>query len=153
MLILVIVLTTITPGNDLDGLSGTPEQHRLAADIADACQLDSLLVWSIIQSESAWDSLARSSEDCLGLMQILPKYHGNLPDLMYFDQEFNLNMGCHYLVGLLKKFEGNLAQALTGYNYGPYHWVTINKRTSEYAREVIKRINKWRAKCLTNVIG
>lgn len=150
-LIAIAVLTTITPSDDLDGLGGTDEQHRLAAEIADAYCLDSLLVWSIIQSESAWDSLARSSGYCLGLMQILPKYHGNFPDSLYFDQEFNLNVGCAYLVELLKMFDGNLEQALTGYNYGPYHKVTIKRRTSGYAREIKERINKWKSK--NNVIG
>ncbi len=144
MLVIIAVLTTITPSIELEGLSGTPEQHRLAAEIADAFDLDSLLIWSVIQSESAWDSLARSSERCLGLMQILPKYHGNFPDLMYFDQEFNLNMGCYYLAELLKRFEGNLLQALTAYNYGPNHRVTIKRGTSGYAREIIKRITNWK---------
>ncbi len=143
-MIAIAVLTVITPGIELEGLSGTPEQHRLVADIADAFNLDSLLVWAIIQSESAWNPLARSSEHCLGLMQILPKYHGNFPDSMYFDQEFNLNVGCMYLAELLEKFDGDLEQALTGYNYGPNHRVTIKQGTSGYAREVIKRINKWR---------
>jgi len=140
----LIIMVITTPFADLDGLTGTDDQHQLAAEIAVAYELDSLLVWAVIQAESAWNPKARSVENCLGLMQIYPKYHGGLPDSLYLQEELNLNLGCAYLSKLLKMFDGNLEQALTAYNYGPHHLVTLNRRTSGYALRVLDLYNRWR---------
>ena len=144
LILLIAIIFNVTPVDSLKDLGGTDAQHRLASEIAGAYYLDSLLVWSVIQSESAWDSLARSSKDCLGLMQLRPKFHGNLPDSMYYDQEFNLNAGCFYLGMLIDKFNGDVDKALTGYNYGPWHKVTRQIGTSAYARKILERVDKWR---------
>lgn len=143
IIIIMLCLAICVPVYALKGLSGLPVQHHHAASIAQAHGLDSLLVWAVIQVESAWDSLARSSEGCLGLMQINPPFHGNLPDSQYFRSELSLEIGCAYLRKLLTMFDGDLSRSLTGYNYGEYHSVTRRRGTSSYSDRVLSLYTAW----------
>lgn len=143
-ILIVTFLFSVSPTANYVGLNGTPAQHLLAKCIADGHGLDPLLVWAIIQVESNWDSTARSSEGCLGLMQLNHRYHGvKRPEATLFRQAINVEMGCAYLVVLRDMYPGSLHRQLTAYNYGPNHWVTRIVGTSGYAERVLALVHEW----------
>lgn len=90
--------------------------------------VDPLLVAALIRQESAWDTTARSRVGALGLMQMMPatatlvaRSLGLRPwnSTRLYDPNTSLRMGTYYLAQTLRKFDGNLAHALAGYNAGP----------------------------------
>lgn len=88
-------------------------------------RLDPYLVMALIRRESAFNPRATSPSNARGLMQILPttatrsrRYRSTVARRLY-DPAYNVRFGCAYLRQLLKRFHGNLAQALAAYNAGP----------------------------------
>lgn len=86
-------------------------------------QIDPILVLSLTKQESAFDQNARSSSGAMGLMQMMPftaiDVDPTLFQMQVVDPEENIRLGVRYLSRLLKKFNGNIALALAGYNAGP----------------------------------
>lgn len=89
-------------------------------------QIDSCLIASIINTESGFDSNAKSNKGALGLMQILPstanwickKYNIEYQnENTLFDPQKNILIGCQYLQYLMQKFD-NTDTALCAYNAG-----------------------------------
>jgi soluble lytic murein transglycosylase len=102
--------------------------------------VDPLLVAALIRQESAWDTTARSRVGALGLMQMMPATATLVARSLgvrrwnsakLYDPETNLRFGTHYLAQTLRKFEGNLAHALAGYNAGPNRVGTWSTPESE----------------------
>ncbi len=90
--------------------------------------LDPFLVAAIIRQESAYNPKALSYANARGLMQVIPatgkrvaKQLGlkNFNTARLYDPELSIAIGTTYLAGLLKKFDGDLARAIAGYNAGP----------------------------------
>lgn len=88
--------------------------------------IDSCLIASIINTESGFDSNAKSNKGALGLMQILPstanwickKYNIEYQnENTLFDPQKNILIGCQYLQYLMQKFD-NTDTALCAYNAG-----------------------------------
>jgi len=89
--------------------------------------LEPSLVLAVMEVESAYDPLAISPKNALGLMQILPStgralarrlglaWHG--PDTL-FDPVVNTRLGIAYLEQLRDRF-GNVHLAIAAYNWGP----------------------------------
>lgn len=81
--------------------------------------LDPLLVWAIIDTESAWQPKAISKVGAQGLMQLMP---GTAKDLNVddpFNPEENIRGGTEYMRFLLQMFNDDLDTALAAYNVGP----------------------------------
>lgn len=127
----------------LSGIGGTAEQRSRAVSIATAYGIDPIEVLAVVQVESNWVPDAESSEGCMGLMQINPRYHGQLPDSLYFREELNLELGVAYLSWLHEKFAGDQERVWTGYNWGPYHRQTKKWGSSRYARKVAHLVAQW----------
>ena len=95
-------------------------------------RMDPVLVLSLIKQESAFLGEALSHAGAVGLMQVMPftaievDTELRLVDLPKNDR--NLRIGTKYISSVLKKFDGNIAFALAGYNAGP-HRVTQWKKT------------------------
>jgi soluble lytic murein transglycosylase len=114
---------------DLIGL-GFPQAHQvLIEENAKRQRLESVLVKSLIRQESAFNVLARSKSNALGLMQLIPptatEVAGelgmkdvNVPDDL-FSPRVNLQMGTYYIRKMLNEFDGNVPMALAAYNAGP----------------------------------
>ena len=90
--------------------------------------VDPHLVAAVIKNESAFDPQRRSSEGAIGLMQVLPSTAMLVVDEMglgdfsegdLFTPSFNIQVGSHYLAGLLSDFAGDEVAALAAYNAGP----------------------------------
>ncbi len=95
------------------------------------------LVLALIRQESAFLEDARSVSNAIGLMQLLPAtaaeeagYRGNPADLVprLKAPEFNLPLGCRYLVKQYRYFDRKMALALAAYNGGPRRIRDVNRR-------------------------
>lgn len=102
--------------------------------------VDPLLVAALIRQESAWDTTARSRVGALGLMQMMPATATLVARSLgvsawnstrLYDPEMNLRFGTYYLAQTLRKFDGNLAHALAGYNAGPNRIAAWSTPSSE----------------------
>jgi len=100
---------------------------------------DPALILSIIRQESEFDMSANSHAGAKGLMQLMPytaklvSKQAKLPyskSRLTTDPEYNINLGSHYIAGLLMEYEGAYPFAIAAYNAGPNRvkrWKKINK--------------------------
>tara|TARA_B110000196_G_scaffold312952_1_gene318903 strand:- start:11 stop:2299 length:2289 start_codon:yes stop_codon:yes gene_type:complete len=100
---------------------------------------DSALILSIIRQESEFDMSANSHAGAQGLMQLMPytaKLVSKQAKLPYSksrltrDPEYNINLGSHYIAGLILNYDGAYPFAIAAYNAGPKrvkYWKKINK--------------------------
>jgi len=100
---------------------------------------ESSLILSIIRQESEFDIKANSHAGAKGLMQLMPytaKLVSKQAKLPYSksrltrDPEYNINLGSHYIAGLILEYEGSYPFAIAAYNAGPKrvrYWKKINK--------------------------
>ena len=100
---------------------------------------DNALILSIIRQESEFDLSANSHAGAKGLMQLMPytaKLVAKQAKLPYSksrlttDAEYNINLGSHYIAGLILEYDGAYPFAVAAYNAGPKrvrYWKKINK--------------------------
>ena len=100
---------------------------------------DSAFILSIIRQESEFDLSANSHAGAKGLMQLMPytaklvSKQAKLPysrSRLTSDPEYNINLGSHYIAGLILNYEGAYPFAIAAYNAGPNrvkYWKKINK--------------------------
>lgn len=90
---------------------------------ADAHGIPAPVAYLLVETESAFDSMAVSSADAIGLTQVLPSTAKRIwPGLQredLFNSRLNLHLGFYYLSTLVERFDGNYRLALLGYNRGP----------------------------------
>ena len=100
---------------------------------------ESAFILSIIRQESEFDLSANSHAGAKGLMQLMPytaKLVAKQAKLLYvksrltIDPEYNINLGSHYVAGLILDYDGAYPFAIAAYNAGPNrvkYWKKINK--------------------------
>ncbi len=100
---------------------------------------ETAFILSIIRQESEFDLSANSHAGAKGLMQLMPytaKLVAKQAKLPYSksrltsDPEYNINLGSHYIAGLILEYEGAYPFAIAAYNAGPKrvrYWKKINK--------------------------
>ena len=100
---------------------------------------ESAFILSIIRQESEFDISAYSHAGAKGLMQLMTytaKVVAKQAKLPYSksrlttDPEYNVNLGSHYIAGLILEYEGSYPFAIAAYNAGPKrvrYWKKINK--------------------------
>ena len=100
---------------------------------------ESAFILSIIRQESEFDMTANSHAGAQGLMQLMPytaKLVSKQAKLPYSksrltkDPEYNINLGSHYIAGLILEYDGAYPFAIAAYNAGPNrvkYWKKINK--------------------------
>jgi len=100
---------------------------------------DSAFILSIIRQESEFDTSAHSHAGAQGLMQLMTytaKVVAKQAKLPYSksrltsDPEYNVNLGSHYIAGLILEYDGSYPFAIAAYNAGPKrvrYWKKINK--------------------------
>ena len=96
-------------------------------------------ILSVIRQESEFDMSANSHAGAKGLMQLMPytaKLVSKQAKLPYSksrltkDPEYNINLGSHYIAGLILEYDGAYPFAVAAYNAGPKrvkYWKKINK--------------------------
>lgn len=100
---------------------------------ADAYELDPLLVYSFIRTESGFDSAAQSSVGARGLMQMTEETFDWLrakiapEETLTFDSlyepEVSIRFGCYYLHLCLVRYGGDVSTAAAAYHSG---WGTVD---------------------------
>ncbi len=100
---------------------------------------ESAFILSIIRQESEFDLSANSSAGAKGMMQLMPytaKIVAKQAKLPYSksrltsDPEYNINLGSHYIAGLILEYDGAYPFAIAAYNAGPKrvkYWKKLNK--------------------------
>ena len=100
---------------------------------------ESAFILSIIRQESEFDTSAYSRAGAKGLMQLMTytarvvAKQAKLPyskSKLTTDPEYNVNLGSHYIAGLILEYEGSYPFAIAAYNAGPKrvrYWKKINK--------------------------
>ena len=98
--------------------------------------VDPALVAAVILQESRFDPKAQSGMGAQGLMQFMPgtaatmaKETGHWPKYDIFDPETSIEFGAAHIRDLLVKYNGNVQQALVGYNAGTGtadSWISAN---------------------------
>ena len=100
---------------------------------------ESAFILSIIRQESEFDLSANSHAGAKGLMQLMPytaKLVAKQAKLPYSrsrlttDAEYNINLGSHYIAGLILEYDGAYPFAIAAYNAGPKrvrYWKRLNK--------------------------
>ena len=100
---------------------------------------ESAFILSIIRQESEFDTSAHSHAGAQGLMQLMTytaKVVAKQAKLPYSkskltsDPEYNVNLGSHYIAGLILEYDGAYPFAIAAYNAGPKrvrYWKKINK--------------------------
>jgi hypothetical protein len=81
--------------------------------------IDSRLVQSIMQVESAYNARAVSRTGARGLMQLMPDTAKLMRVDDSFDVEQNIRGGVAYLRQMIDRFDGRLELAIAAYNAGP----------------------------------
>ena len=96
-------------------------------------------ILSLIRQESEFDMTANSHAGAQGLMQLMPytaklvSKQAKLPyskSRLTSDPEYNINLGSHYIAGLILQYDGAYPFATAAYNAGPNrvkYWKKINK--------------------------
>jgi soluble lytic murein transglycosylase-like protein len=80
--------------------------------------IDQAIVRAVIHAESAFEPHAISAAGAQGLMQLMPATAVRFGVHDAFDAAQNIRGGVQYLAWLLRRFNGNLDEALAGYNAG-----------------------------------
>jgi soluble lytic murein transglycosylase len=100
---------------------------------------EAAFILSIIRQESEFDLSANSHAGAKGLMQLMPytaklvSKQAKLPyskSRLTTDPEYNINLGSHYIAGLILEYDGAYPFAVAAYNAGPKrvkYWKKINK--------------------------
>lgn len=89
-------------------INRTAEKHGLSSD----------LLMAVATAESSLNPNAVSPMGAMGLMQLMPGTAEELGVSDPFDPAQNLDGGCRYLKGLLRRYQGDTRKALAAYNWG-----------------------------------
>ena len=119
--------------------NGEWDHHIAAATTAYNVSLE--LVRAIIQVESDFDHLARSSKGAQGLMQLMPATAARFGVGDPFDPRQNIFGGVQYLRVLLDMFGGDVVLAAAAYNAGEnavlrYNGVPPYRETRSYVEKI-----------------
>ena len=118
----------------------TPELPAQMSAVAKLYDVDQELILAVVWKESRCDPTALGSSNDSGLMQIIPRWHGDRIERLgvtdLFDPVQNILLGVDLLVDLGVKTD--LRKALATYNGGPRR----PEASYHYADHVIETYNK-----------
>jgi len=92
--------------------------NALIREAAATFRVDSALIRSVMQTESAFDPSAVSRAGALGLMQLMPELAEELGVADPFDPRENVMAGARHLRRLLDLHGGDVTLAVASYNAG-----------------------------------
>lgn len=105
--------------------------------------VDPYLIFAIINTESKFDKEATSNKNAKGLMQVTQATAKEVNEITnstsiitednIYDENINIEIGCHYLASLIERYNGNYYLAVCAYNAGIGNvnkWIDENKVSS-----------------------
>jgi soluble lytic murein transglycosylase-like protein len=136
------------------GMNSKKLEHRalsfnsIIERMAREFRVDAKLVKAVVRNESCFDKMALSRAGAQGLMQLMPATAESLGVVDPFDAEQNIRGGTKYLSRLIKKYDNNLALALSAYNAGPgsvakHNGVPPFPETQRYIERVMKTYREY----------
>ena len=127
--------------------SGNPELDLIIYKAGLNHGVDPRFLHAVIWQESKYKNQAKSHAGAQGLMQLMPATAKRFGCEDPYDQVENITAGTKYLSWLLKRFDGNVALALAGYNAGEgsvdkYDGVPPYNETRNYVKIISHRYGK-----------
>ncbi len=106
-------------------------------------QVDPLLIWSVMRTESTYRADVRSRSGAIGLMQIMPATGQDIAGRLkvafaeddLLNPEVNVRFGAFYIGAMIRQFEGNWDHAIAAYNGGAGNTRKWLKSTMMKAKE------------------
>ena len=127
--------------------SGDPALDLIIYKAGQKHGVDPRFIHAVIWQESKYINKARSHAGAQGLMQLMPATAKRFGCDDPYDRFENITAGTKYLGWLLKRFEGNVALALAGYNAGEgsvakYDGIPPYNETRNYVKIISHRYGK-----------
>ena len=127
--------------------SGDRDLDRIIFQTGSRYGVDPRLIHAVIWQESKYKNEAKSHVGAQGLMQMMPATAKRFNCQDVYDPQENIDAGTRYLRWLLKRFNGDVALALAGYNAGEgsvdkYDGVPPYSETQHYVRIITGRYGK-----------
>jgi hypothetical protein len=134
------VAQAILPGQGAPRLVENTVYEPLIQQAAARHGVPANLVKAVIQTESAYQSRARSPKGAMGLMQLMPKTAIQFQARNAYDPRANIDAGVTYLRTLLDQFE--LPLAIAAYNAGEeavrrFGGIPPFPETQDYVKKVL----------------
>ena len=127
--------------------SGDPQLDRIIFEAGEKQGIDPRFLHAVIWQESKYQLRAKSHAGAQGLMQLMPDTAKRFGCDDPHNPVENIKAGTKYLSWLLKRFDGNVALALAGYNAGEgsvdkYDGIPPYNETQNYVKIISKRYGK-----------
>lgn len=127
--------------------SGDPDLDLIIYRAGGRHGIDPRFIHAVIWQESKYQSKALSHAGAQGLMQLMPATARRFGCSDPEDMASNVEAGTKYLRWLLKRFNGDVALTLAGYNAGEgavdkYHGVPPYNETQNYVRKIVANYGK-----------
>ena len=127
--------------------SGDPDLDMIIFRAGERQGVDPRFIHAVIWQESKYKQFAKSHAGAQGYMQLMPDTAKRFGCDDAGDAAQNIEAGTKYLKWLLKRFSGNVALALAGYNAGEgsvdkYDGIPPYNETQNYVRIISKRYGK-----------
>jgi soluble lytic murein transglycosylase-like protein len=127
--------------------SGDHDLDLLILRAGERYGVDPRLLHAVIWKESNYKPSALSHAGAQGLMQMIPSTAKRFGCTELSNAESNVDAGAQYLRFLLKRFDGDVALALAGYNAGEgavdkYNGVPPYSETQNYVNVIVARYGK-----------
>ena len=123
------------------------EYKAYACEIAEMYDLSPELIVAMIEKESSGKRKAVSSANCIGLMQISPKWQKDRMEKLgvtdLTDAYSNILVGCDLVAELFDKY-GDVYAVLMAYNEGEYSGAIERAENGEYSAYATKIVERWR---------
>src|ERR1700752_505613 len=109
--------------------------------------VDPRFIHAVIWQESKYDTLAHSHAGAQGIMQLMPATARRFGCKDVNNTAENINAGTKYLSWLLKRFSGDVALTLAGYNAGEgsvdkYNGIPPFDETRNYVKSISERYGR-----------
>lgn len=146
-----VAVTADAPAPEPSRLKAGSPVKEIVEDAARRHNIDPLLVHSVIQVESGYNTKAVSPVGARGLMQLMPATARRFGVKDSFSPQENIEAGVKYLKYLERMFGGDYRKALAAYNAGEgavirHNWVPPYRETQNYVYQVGKRWGEARRK-------
>jgi soluble lytic murein transglycosylase-like protein len=127
--------------------SGDHNLDEVIFRVAEQEGVDPRFIHAVIWQESRYDPTARSQAGAQGLMQLMPATAKRFGCKDVNDPTDNITAGTKYLSWLLKRFSGDVALTLAGYNAGEgavdkYNGIPPFDETRNYVKVISARYGK-----------
>lgn len=125
-----------------NALKTTESMEDIFAEASERYGVALNLLKAIGKAESGFNPQAVSSAGAQGVMQLMPSTARSLGVEDSFDARSNIMGGAKYIAGLLERYQGNTALALSAYNAGSgnvdkYGGIPPFKETQNYVQKVL----------------